>query len=86
MDPDTSSRTQDGPPISPAGRRPLAILAWVCALASPFLLGVGIALGIAAMVLGSGAYLKGDRYGMPAAVAGGIGCVVAMALVFLLRP
>ena len=86
MDPDAPSRMQDGPPISPAGRRPLAVLAWVCALASPLLLGLGIALGIVAMVLGSSAHLKGDRYGMPAAVAGGIGCIVAMALVFLLRP
>ncbi len=85
MDPDTADRMQDGPPISPAGRRPLAVAAWVCAVLSPVLIGYGVVLGIVAMILGSAAYLKGDRWGMPAAVAGGIGCIVAMAVVFLLR-
>lgn len=86
MDTDHAPRMQDGPAISPAGRRPLAVAAWACALLAPVLLGYGVVLGIAAMVLGSGAYLKGDRWGMPAAVAGGIGTIVAMSLVFLLRP
>ncbi len=85
MDQDTAPRMQDGPPISPAGRRPLAVLAWICALLSPLLVGAGVVLGIVAMVLGSAAYLKGDRWGMPAAVAGGIGCIAAMAVVFFLR-
>lgn len=71
---------------SPAGRRPLAILAWACAVLAPFLLGLGVVLAILGMALGSGAHLKGDRWGMPAAVVSGVMCLVAMALVFLLRP
>lgn len=86
MEPDTADRMQDGPPTSPAGRRPMALLAWACAVGAVVLVGWGVLLGVAGMVLGSGAYLKGDRLGMPAAVASGIACIVAMALVFLLRP
>lgn len=83
---DTDTRTGDGPATSPAGRRPLAIAAWVCAVLTPFLVGYGVVLGLAGMVLGSGAHLKGDRWGMPAAVVSGVASIVAMALVFLLRP
>ena len=87
MDHDTAAdRMQDGPPISPAGRRPMAIAAWACALLAPVLVGYGVVLGIAGMVLGSGAYLKGDRLGMPAAIVAGITTIVAMSLVFFLRP
>ena len=75
-----------GPLATPTGRRPLALVAWACGLAAPFLLGIGVVLGILGMVLGSGAHLKGDRLGMPAAVVSGVTCIVAMALVFLLRP
>ncbi len=86
MDRDAPRVIDDGPPTSPAGRRPLAVAAWVCAIAAPFLLGAGVALGILGMVLGSGAHLKGDRWGMPAAVVSGISSIVAMSLIFLLRP
>lgn len=86
MEPDTADRMQDGPPISPAGRRPMAIVAWLCAVGSVLLAGWGVLLGVVGMVLGSGAYLKGDRLGMPAAIASGIGCIIAMTVVFLLRP
>lgn len=85
MDPDAAARMQDGPPISPTGRRPLAVLAWLCAVLAPLLVGYGVVLGVVGMVLGSGAYLKGDRWGMPAAVASGISTIVAMSLVFLFR-
>ncbi len=70
------------PTASPAGRRPLAILAWACAVLAPFLLGLGVLLAILGMVLGSGAHLKGDRWGMPAAVVSGVMSLVAMSLVF----
>lgn len=83
---DTHARTGDGPATSPAGARPLAIAAWACAVLAPLLVGYGVALGLVGMVLGSGAHLKGDRWGMPAAVVSGITFIVAMALVFLLRP
>lgn len=73
------------PHVSPAGRRPMAIAAWGCAALAPFLLGAGVVLAILGMVLGSGAHLKGDRWGMPAAVVSGVMCLVAMALVFFLR-
>lgn len=74
----------DGPPISPAGARPIAVAAWACAVLAPLLLGVGVALGIAGMVLGSVAHLKGDRTGLPAAVVAGVTTIVAMSLVFFL--
>lgn len=64
----------------------MAVVAWACAVLSPVLVGYGVALGIVGMVLGSGAHLKGDRWGMPAAVVSGVGTIVAMSLVFLLRP
>lgn len=83
---DHPSVLDDGPATSPAGRRPLAVAAWVCALAAPFLLGFGVVLAVLGMVLGSGAHLKGERWGMPAAVVSGISCVVAMAMVFLFGP
>ena len=87
MDTDPApSRMQDGPPISPAGRRPMAVVAWACALLAPLLVGYGVVLGVVGMVLGSGAYLKGDGWGMPAAVVSGVSTIVAMSLVFLLRP
>ena len=73
------------PRVSPAARRPMAVAAWVCAVLAPFLLGVGVVLAILGMVLGSGAHLKGDRWGMPAAVVSGVTCLVAMALVLFLR-
>jgi hypothetical protein len=85
MDPRTTADLQDGPAISPAGRRPMAIAAWVCALLAPVLFGTGIVLAVAGMVFGSGAHLKGDRWGMPAAVVSGIACIVAMSLVFFVR-
>lgn len=74
------------PHVSPTGRRPMAVAAWACAVLAPFLLGVGVVLAILGMVLGSGAHLKGDHWGMPAAVVSGVTCLVAMALVFFLRP
>lgn len=87
MEPDGPSLLDDGgPAISPAGRRPLAVAAWACALTAPFMLGYGVVLAILGMVLGSGAHLKGDRWGMPAAVVAGISCIVAMTLVFLFPP
>lgn len=86
MEPDGPSLLDDGPATSPAGRRPLAVGAWACALSAPFLLGYGVVLSILGMLLGSGAHLKGDRWGMPAAVVSGISCIVAMSLVFLFRP
>lgn len=75
----------DLPEMSPAGRRPLAIAAWLCGMLAPFLPGYGVVLGIAGMVLGSGAHLKGDRWGMPAAIVSGITTIVAMAVVFWIR-
>ncbi len=86
MAPDRPSLLDDGPATSPAGRRPLAVAAWACALAAPVLLGYGVVLSTLGMVLGSGAHLKGDRWGMPAAVVSGISCIVAMTMVFLFRP
>lgn len=86
MPPDPAPSPPGSALASPTGRRPLAVLAWACAVLAPFLLGVGVVLGILGMVLGSGAHLKGDRWGMPAAVVSGITCIVAMALVFFLRP
>lgn len=85
---DDATRMQDGPAISPAGRRPMAVVAWVCALLAPLppLAGYGLLLGIAGMVLGSGAHLKGDRLGMPAAIVAGVTTIVAMTLVFWIRP
>ena len=74
------------PRVSPTGRRPMAVAAWTCAVLAPALLGVGVVLAILGMALGSGAHLKGDRWGMPAAVVSGVTCLVAMALVFFLRP
>jgi hypothetical protein len=90
MDTDTTS-TPDGPASSegltpsPAGRRPMAIAAWISGLLAPVVLGWGVLLGLLGMVLGSGAHLKGDRWGMPAAVVSGITCIIAMTLVFLTR-
>jgi hypothetical protein len=84
MDPD-ARHVDDAPAISPAGRRGLAVAAWACALLAPVLVGVGILLGIAGMILGSGAHLKGDRLGMPAAVVSGLTSIVAMAIVFWQR-
>lgn len=86
MPPDPAPSPPGSAPGSATGRRPLALLAWGCAVLAPFLLGVGVVLGILGMVLGSAAHLKGDRWGMPAAVVSGITCIVAMTLVFLLRP
>lgn len=86
MEPDRPSLLDDGPAASPAGRRPLAVTAWICGVSAPFLLGYGVVLSILGMVLGSGAHLKGDSWGMPAAVVSGISCIVAMSMVFLSRP
>jgi hypothetical protein len=88
MDPDRTAPSADAPAASPTGRRAMAVLAWVCALAAPVpsLAGYGLVLGLAGMVLGSGAHLKGDRWGMPAAVVAGITTIAAMTLVFLFRP
>lgn len=83
-----ATRQHDGPPTSPAGRRPMAIVAWACALLAPLppLAGYGLLLGVAGMVLGSGAHLKGDRLGMPAAVVAGVTTIVAITIVFWFRP
>lgn len=88
MEPDSTAPYDDAPATSPAGRRVMAVLAWVCALLAPVpsLAGYGLLLGLAGMVLGSGAHLKGDRWGMPAAVVAGITTIAAMSLVFLFRP
>ena len=69
------------PDIPPTARRPLALAAFVCAAAAPWL----FLLGVVGMVLGSVAHLKGDRLGMPAAVASGLTTVLGMALVFFVR-
>lgn len=76
----------DLPVIPPARARLYGVVAMACALVAPFLLGVGVVLGIVAMGVGSVAHLKGDRLGLPAAVVGGITTIVAMSLVFFTRP
>lgn len=74
-------------PVIPAARARLyGVLALACAVIAPFVLGIGVLLGVAAMGLGSVAHLKGDRLGLPAAVIGGVTTIVAMALVFFTRP
>ncbi len=76
----------DVPVIPTARARLYAVVALVCALVAPFVLGLGVLLGVAAMGVGSIAHLKGDRLGLPAAVIGGVTTIVAMALVFFTRP
>lgn len=70
------------PDASPAFRRPLAVAGFV--LGATALLVVPPLVGAVAMVCGLVSHVKGDRLGFPAAVAGGLGMVVGMALEFFI--
>lgn len=69
------------PDIPPTARRPLAILAFLCAAAAPWT----IITGVVGMVLGTLSHAKGDPLGMPAAVVSGITTIIGMALLFFVR-
>lgn len=60
-----------------------AVVGFACAVGA--VLVVPLVTGALGMAAGSIAHLKGSRWGMPAAIASGIGLIVGMANHFLLR-
>lgn len=67
---------------SPAYRRPLAVGGFVLAVVA--LLVLPIVTGPLGMALGLVSHVKGDRLGMPATFAAGIGMIAGMALDLLI--
>jgi hypothetical protein len=69
---------------SPRFATPLAVLAFVCAIAA-LVTGLAPLFGPLGMAFGLVAHVKGSRLGLPAAVAAGVLMIVGMAVIQYLR-
>lgn len=73
--------TDEGVVVPTRGARAWTVVAGIFAVAAIWL----VLPGVLGMGAGTVAHLKGDRLGLPAAVANGITTVIGMALVFWVR-
>jgi hypothetical protein len=83
------SRAEERDPFAPIEASPrfatlFAVVGAVCAVAAA-VTGLAPVFGPIGMAAGLIAHVKGNRYGMPAAILAGLGMIVGMTIILYLR-